>query len=188
MKKILYSTFALGMLSVVSCSDDNTPVPNQMPSNAVSYEGKTFGIDTGKMINWGAWENHYNYDLLLTDGVLDIENQTTSEATAFISAELWSPGTESFTPGTFNFDDSGETAGKHYFENSTVYLDTNNNGELDDSDTRQTVKAGTFKVVAEQNNTTYRVEMSLTLENNKKVSGTYRGDFAIIDGFPIELE
>lgn len=183
MKKLFYSIFALGLLATASCKEDEELTPKPLPANTVSYNGINYTIDNGTIIDWGSWEDHYNYDFFLTDGVMDFENETALDATVMIYAELWSPGTESYTSGTFNFDNSGETGDKRFFENAAVVMDTNNNGDLDENDDRLTVKAGTFKVSG--SGTSYTVEVDVTLSDNKLLKGNYSGTFEIIDG-PME--
>lgn len=182
MKKFLYPIYALAMLAMVSCTDDDdkVPAPEPMPTNAVSYNSKNYDIDNGTIIDWGFWENHYNYDVFLTDGIMDFENETAPGATFVIYAELWSPGTEDFSTGTFTFDDSGNTAGKRFFENLTVVIDSNNSGELDEEDDELTAKAGTFKISG--SGTRYSVEMDVMLSNNKAIKGTYSGTFEKFEG------
>lgn len=181
MKTLNYSFFALGLLATVSCNDDDqTPTPEPLPVNAVSYNGKNYTIDNGSVIDWGSWEDHYNYDFFLTDGEMDFENETAVDATVMVYAELWSPGTESFTTGTFNYDNSGVTGDKRFFENAAVVMDTNNNADLDENDDHLTVKAGSFKVSG--SGTSYTVEVDVTLSNNKLLKGRYSGTFEIIEG------
>ncbi len=181
MKKLLYSMLAFGLLTTVSCTDDdNTPAPTPLPEDAVAYNGKNYDIDNGAVIDWGTWENHYNYDFFLTDGEMDFENETAIGATVMIYAELWSPGTESFSTGTFTFDNSGDTDGKRFFETTLVVMDTNNNGELDEDDDQLTVKAGTIKVAG--SDADFTVEMDVTLSNDKPMKGKYSGTFDVFEG------
>lgn len=180
MTKLFYSIFALGLLATASCKDDETPTSEPLPANTLSYNGKNYPIDNGAIIDWGSWEDHYNYDFFLTDGMMDLENETAVDATVMIYAELWSPGTESFATGTFIFDNSGETGDKRFFENAAVVMDSNNNGELDENDDHLTVKAGTFKVSG--SGTSYTVEVDVTLSDNKLLKGKYSGTFEIIEG------
>lgn len=185
MKKLLYSIFALGLLATVSCKDDDdvVPTPEPLPTNAVAYKGKNYSFDNGAIIDWGSWENHYNYDFFLTDGEMDFENQTALGATVMLYAELWSPGTENFSTGTFSYEDSENTTGKKFFETVVVVMDTNNNGELDEADDQLTAKAGTIKVSG--SGTNYALEMDITLSNDQSLKGTYNGAFELYEG---ELE
>ena len=185
MKKLLYPFFALGLLALVSCEDDEpVKIPEPLPVDAVSYNGKNYSIENGTIIDWGAWEDYYNYDVFLTDGVMDFENETADDATIVIYAELWSPGTEKFQTGTFAYDSAGGPKGKPFFKHVDVVVESNNNGQIDENDERLTVKAGTFKISG--SGTNFNVEVDFTLNNNKSLKGTYSGNFEKFDGTIIE--
>lgn len=186
MKKLIYGTLVLGLLATTSCEGDEvkTPAPEPLPTNAVTYNQKNYPIDNGTIIDWGSFEDYYNYDFFLTDGELDLENETAEGASVMVYAELWSPGTENFSNGTYTFIENGGSQGKPFFDNVFVVTDTNNNGELDENDDQITVKAGTFKVSG--SGTKYSIEVDATLTNDKTLKGTYSGTFEKFNGTIVE--
>lgn len=181
MKKLLYSFLALGLLTTVSCKDDDeTPAPAPVANNTVAYDGADYSIDNGAIIDWGTDGEHYNYDVFLADGEIDFETNTASGASIIVYAELFSPGDEEFSSGTFNFNASGNVSGKHYFEMAEIMVDSNDNGQLDENDDLLTVTAG--KIITTGDASNFTLELDVTLDNGKTLKGKYTRSFDYYDG------
>lgn len=170
-------------LFMISCSEDN-PEDDINPSvtNAVLYDGTTYQINRGLIEDYGPDNSHYNYDMILTDGTIgdnDVDNET-----FIFYLELFSAETSGFKTGTFTYvyeeELSEMEAGKSYFtSNSSLYIDVNNDGIVNDDDEEISVTGGTLTISGSGAN--YTLVYDLTLENGKTLKGGYEGSFTVSD-------
>jgi hypothetical protein len=181
MKKLLYSFLALGLITTASCKDDDgAPEPAPIANNSVAYNGTSYSIDNGAIIDWGTDGEHYNYDIFLADGEIDFETNTATGASIIVYAELFSPGDSDFSAGTFIYNASGNVSGKYYFEMLQVMTDSNNNRRLDEHDEILNVTGGKVTTTGKPSN--FSMELDVTLDNGKTLKGNYSGSYDYYDG------
>ncbi|WP_207434262.1 hypothetical protein [Sabulibacter ruber] len=170
-----------------ACSDDDDEVSPDT-ENRIEYNGASYTLKSGVVIDYGVTgdeDTHYNYDFMVTDGILPDTEEIFEIPNAKISvyAELLSPGADAFEVGTFTFVqdvNAAQNRDKHVFEYVEVVVDSNNDNMLDMDDDYLEVTGGTIKVSGSNND--YTVEYNLTLDGGKTVKGNYSGDFNYIDG------
>lgn len=73
MKKLILSIFILGLLANMSCSEDTAvaPAPKTQSANQATLNEQVFSLSSGAIIERGFHENHYKYDFLLSDAIID---------------------------------------------------------------------------------------------------------------------
>lgn len=154
-------------------------------NNQLEYNGTKYPLKTGFVTNYGADENHINYDFIMVDGALGSEGEI-ENASAAIYLELFSAGTTAFKMGTYQFitvsddDDYGDAKflNKNFFADAEIAIDKNGNKQIDDNEFISVV-GGTVTVSGTPHK--YTVEFDLSLEDNKKAKGKFAGDFTYFD-------
>lgn len=144
--KSILAISALSIIWLTSCGDDSDEPTTDDDSTALnegSFNGNSFAIDGGDVYEYGAVNfvdegdpTHYNYDFVIYDGTVNRQTDTFS-GTFVLYAELLSPGTASFLPGTFNFIEDAslpDVADKYYFDYIEVVYDGNNNNSIEDAE------------------------------------------------------
>lgn len=173
------SIFFLLIGIAVSCKDSDGGDPVPALTNAVEYNGKTYNLLDGLIFDYGAFGlgtnnnlTHYNYDFAVVNGEIKQVNGVYDEdnVTAGIWVELYSPGTDSFEPGTFTYMDEknmteSAIANKYFFKNAS-FLAVEEQGY-----TFLYVKGGTVKVSGTANN--YTLEYDMVLEDGKPLKGSF---------------
>ena len=194
MKKLTYLLCLAGLLATVSCKDDDGGEPGPV-SNTFTVDGKNFVAKSGVIEDYGSdgtdvdgdGENDfYNYDFYITDANIVQKGdsyEVEGNSSMLVYVETYSPSGSSFKPGTFNFSTGENPAkGDYMFVAAYLVLDKNNSGTVGDeilnSDYSE-VTAG--KVTISGSNRNYTVAFDVTLENNKKLTGSYAGNFAYTD-------
>lgn len=173
MKKLSLYAAVFGLLSLASCKDDEggTPITNN-----VRFNDQTYAMKTGVFTDYGAGGIHYNIDFLLIDrSEAEIRAMAGGEY-LLLYTELFSPSTNAFETGTFEYYDGTDPEGKYYFEYAYI--------EKYDTDTETSVfeyeaTGGTVTVSGGTNNE-YTITYDLTMEGGRRLTGSFRGTF--LDG------
>lgn len=193
-------TATVALLSFSACSDDDddsNPNGNNPPaSSSISFDGKSYNMKSGLVIDYGATsievfapETHYNYDFIVTDGPINFVQDSVngdfylpgSNSTISVNIELLSPDTSNFKSGTFNFIDEdsvsvASASGKYFFSYGEVELD--NDGVVDgDFDGPEFDVVGGFVVVSGTSASNYSINYNLQVEGGRTLTGTYSGSF-----------
>jgi hypothetical protein len=168
-------------LFTASCSEDDAE-EELAPSvtNSVAYNGQTYEIKNGLILNYGSNASHYNNDIIVSDGTFSMEE--TENGTFALYLELYSAGTSGFQPGTFQFaeeDDDVAESTSFFTANSGLIIETNADGVVDDGDEVIHITAGTVTVSG--SGTDYTLVYDVTLENGKTLKGGYAGSSTSID-------
>lgn len=185
MNKLLYSLGLLGLLATASCKDDDgaaTPV-----SGDITFEGKAYTGKKGMLFDFGNDGSHYNYDFVVVDAVIVPTDLVTGELNAkfFFWPELYSPGTDKFRTGTFNYNES-PAASDYYFNVADLVVDSNNDGKLTSADQAYVAEGGTITVSGTASK--YTMSFDITMEGGKKLKGAYTGEYQYMDAREDESE
>ncbi|WP_114777341.1 hypothetical protein [Botryobacter ruber] len=191
-------------LLAFSCKEDKEEDPAPDTTNQLEYNGQKYTFksglveDYGPLSVFGTTNTHHNYDFTILDGTFtkQADNSyapTSASSTVMVFAELFSPGTAGFTTGTFTHiaptdnddDDLNDTEleskykNKAYFNYALVFIDSNNNKTLEQTDIILIATGGTIKVSGSAANPT--LEYNLTLHDGKTLTGSYTGGFTYSD-------
>jgi len=175
------------LLFFTSCGDDDSGdngMNQETPT--FTFDGNGYTIDGGEVYDYGAVNyvdagdaSHYNYDFVVYDGTVDVQNQT-FDGSFFVYAELLSSGTGSFQPGTFTFvlpQEASEVAGMNYFAIADLAFDANQNNSVEDAEDQYFIAfGGTIEVTDNGNNNftlTYDLDIvQFDLANENFVEGS----------------
>ncbi len=153
---------------------------------SVLLDAMKYAIRDGVIEDFGINDLHYNYDFTIVnqevqiiDGEIDINNLNVG-----VFAELYSPDTV-FLTGTYVFMDkddpefSIEIIDRKYFTHALLFLDKDNNHQLNDLTEMYFAEGGSIRIdkIGHQ----YRMSCELTLENEKSLTGSYESDFLYFD-------
>lgn len=131
-------------------------------------------------------DQHYEYGVGLSDGI-DIGGGKYENGKYLIVAELQSPGTDTFRFGTYNhcfFTNCPEgIENKFFVSHLFIVEDENDDDIIDFSKGDPSVDAGgkgaiTFTKVEGD---TYTISYDLTIDNGRKLTGSYTGKFEFFD-------
>jgi hypothetical protein len=184
MKRFFFLAGVLALLATASCKDDdtgdNTPAPGQ-----ITFDGKTYTVRKGFVIDFRDDGSHYNQDFLLFDTNISLADLEEDElnATFGFYAELFSPGIDQFRTGTFTFTnaDVEELEGDYYFQYADLVVDSNNDSRLSmDEDDVYIAQSGTITVSGTPSN--YTMTLDLMMNGSKRLQGSYSGSFQYVDG------
>lgn len=190
-KALLYLLLALFLTN--ACKDNDAAEP-KVPANTVAYGEDPFSITQPgiqDLSNNTDFPSHHCYRIILTDGKLTLYENTTltgSQGNSFtVSVRLFSPGTDAFKPGTFQYINTEEllvaeandqVKDKFFFNAGNFSMQI---GEDDDdpftTPEYELAKAisGTVKVAGAAN--PYTIDIDLTMDNGKKLKANYSGNF-----------
>lgn len=186
-----------------SCSSSNganpspgSPSPsNPSPGNAIVYNGSSYPVSSGLADVYAETDNHYNIDFTVTDGYfvplttyvgdIPITIWNVAEAKAVFSAELYSPGQDAFRTGTFSYTpltedqvDDPSLAGTYFFNEAYAGFDTNGDNEVDEAE-EIAVTGGSVTLAGVAPN--FQLSFSVQLANGRTATGSYTGEFLLID-------
>ncbi|MBV6646220.1 MAG: hypothetical protein KI790_12265 [Cyclobacteriaceae bacterium] len=156
-----------------SCSDDDET--KKLASGSFSFDGTTYDVNSGYIVDFGAGSTHFNYDFYLTDGSVslggfgvEVENETFE-----LYLELYSNGTDGFTTGTFQYVPFGEDrTGLNYFDQLDLELPN-----TADIAIASLIESGTVTVTGSETN--YTIDLDLDLTENRTLSGEVSGEFLL---------
>ena len=183
MKKLFYLAGVLALLATASCKDDDSDVDADPITGNFMFDGKGYTARKGFVVDNGGLQTHYNYDFYLVDKaditLSDLESSTGElNTTFFLFAELFSPGDDEFRTGTFTFNENADDD-DYFFVDVDLVVDSNNDNKLSLADTFYDAEGGTITVAGTPNN--YTLTFNLTLDNGKKLTGSYTGNFQYVD-------
>lgn len=161
--------------------------------NIITYDGLSYTMKDGVLEDYGSGsphvENtHYNYNVVIADAPLKLITGNDGEthwrfgdgSTFGIDIELYSPGTNSFNTGTFNYLDwyddgltQADFDGKYFFADGSVFFISGNTQSV------YLVTSGTIKVSG--SSLDYSIEFDLIINNGKAIKGNYSGSFKYDD-------
>ncbi len=165
-------------LFFMSCGSDDDGDAQPDVSGTVTFDGTSFQITKGYVTDFGNDGTHYNFDFEITDGSVTSSPTNFSASGSFYGyIELFSPGTNNFSTGTFSYLEFSETPedNEFYFNSASVLLDSDENGILDLTDDGYQVTDGTVIVTGEPNN--YTLQYDLTFTGGRALEGTVSGNF-----------
>ncbi len=214
MKRIIKNILPIIYLSftalIFSCNADEEESANRdedMPgetSNQLQFNGESYSFIDGVVSDFGSFNPlgvgdpvHYNYDFIIIDDELMLvtENgETFYDADNFsilLDVELFSPGTQNFQTGTFEFLNTEELAiedieGEFFFEFLDLLVETPSGGLL------YTATSGTVEVI-ENSNLNYTLNYNVQVQQYNEdqevlvpgtaenISFSYTGDFKFRD-------
>ncbi len=162
-----------------ACSDDDDDNNNGM-SNHFSYDGDTYSLAGGIMINYGQlWDDEaYNMDLFLHSDGLEFD-PTVPRFTGTgdgVGIDFFSPEEDELVPGTYTFDPD-DTAEPFTFGSMTdMVLDFDASTE---EGTILDIVGGTVEVSRSGSN--YQISFDLVAEDGNEVTGYFSGSFTWFD-------
>jgi len=167
----------------VSCSDSSSSSTDApADGNSFQYDGSTFELGAGFLIDYGAWtENSFNFDLiLLGEGMqFDFDNDTGSGTGPVLYFELFSESESTLASGRYTFNEDWETygqAGTFSFAWMVENLDLSD----DDQDIEPNFfSGGTMDV--ERNGSNFVITFSGTMESENEISGAFSGTLEIFE-------
>ncbi|MRH99249.1 hypothetical protein GH721_01780 [Kriegella sp. EG-1] len=193
MKKLLFISCIVCALLLHSCSkesENNSEV--EISNNAIMIEDDTYVSIKGLEEVFDFKENHSASQINFTDGefyyvqVVIFGNLQpiwrARDASLWVYADLFAPGFEGLTSGTYDFkpDNTDENdidlSNSHFFIDGKVAIDLNKDGELE-SDDNEFLKITGGSIKLERQEDYYEIELNLSLENNIQVTGKFSDDF-----------
>ena len=192
-----YLPYVILLITILltSCSDDtDNAVDPASVQNEVRYNSTRYALQNGLLNNYGETANHFNIDFSVSDGAFTpflantgngflITLWSVSDATVEIAAELYSPGTDGFRPGTFEYTslseqevDSRSLVGQYFFNEAYVAVDLNNDIDLSE-DEEIRVTGGTIRVSGTYPR--YMLVYDLALANGATLRGSYDKEFIL---------
>ncbi len=164
----------IGMLLIISfvlagCKKDS----KDETRNFLKVDGAEYDISTGLIINYGEYDSAYEMDIYLFSPGLTVHEaggfpDSLSGTGHAIYFEMVTTATDKLAIGDYPYNDT-EIANSFYY--SEYFLNWNPNTNSDDNFVE--LKAGNVKVI--QNGTEYELSFTGTDENNKAISGYYKG-------------
>lgn len=157
-----------------ACSKDD----DDDKKNHFKYDGNTYEMTSGVILNWGQWfdEEGYAFDLYLFsegiqyNGIWDITG--TGHGIFF---ELFSPSENELAAGTYNYD-SNDTGEPFTFYDADFVIDYDIENE---TGTEIIIVGGSIKV--EKSGSTYTITIEAVAEGGKPVTGYYKGTIPVED-------
>ena len=184
----------LTTILLTGCSDDADDAVPALVQNEVRYNDTRYALQNGLLNNYGETANHFNLDFSVSDGAFTpfltdtgngflITLWSVSDATVEVAAELYSPGTDGFRTGTFEYTslseqevDSRSLMGQYFFNEAYVAVDANNDIDLSE-DEEVRVTGGTIQVTGTYPQ--YTLVYALALANGATLPGSYDDEFIL---------
>ncbi len=175
-KWMLIFAISFSSLLFFACDDDDNGLAKK--GNHFSYDGKTYELSQGMLINFGQWWGEgYNFDLiLLSDGItLNVQALQASGTGDGMYFEFFSPSASELAPGTYRFDpdDSGRP---NSFYDADLFINYN---MTTDTGLEVYIEGGSVEV--EKSGQEYMLTFDVTTEAGKPVTGYYRGVIPVVN-------
>lgn len=175
---LLAALFVLPFVFVACSDDDDNGNGNGGIQGHFTYDGQTFNLDHGFMVNYGqAWSDGYNFDVWLhSDGIQvgdHLMDMTGKGHGMFF--EMYSADEDGLAPGTYAFDDDDEGDPYTFYWADIIMdydIETEEGLEVD-------IAGGTVKV--ERSGSTYTFHVDAVGEDGKKITGYFRGSLLVYD-------
>ena len=165
-----------GEFPIVEVKDNPPPIVN---TNVFNWDGVVYEIVDLLVVDWGAYENHYDYDFYLrTKTNQQVDAGATDYHLVYFDALSW--GASSFSDGTFILGEGIPSSDPAVNEKNYIY--TGIIGEVgDDPDAlvkENAIQKGT--VIISSKGEEYSIEFAVTLDDGEEVSGSYSGSYSIV--------
>ena len=176
MKSIIKLSVLLIIVFLVAFSGCKKDKEETVKSNHLKYDGKTYELAKGILINYGQWqeiEPNYNFDLLLTSSGINFEQE--SGQGHIIYFEFFTSSASQLAAGTYNYHASSYNA--FTFDYGEFAL----NAIIDpwSAEIEGEIEGGSVKV--EISGSTYTITINGTDSGGKKITGYYKGSLTLYD-------
>lgn len=144
------------------------------PNDSPSLGEDTFELNGGLIADVGSDDTHYKYAFLLSsEAEINLEQEAFTKGENYIVLHLYSAGTQDFRTGTFNLFNGTPFANQNYMSLAEVTVDY-------DPANPETLVATLGSVEVGRVNNAFTLDFDLTLNNGKKLTGSYSGELPII--------
>ena len=178
-------------LTLTLVAFDRQSAANRIPANSVVYNNRLYKITAGLEEVYRPTDYHTHSELSLANGEFystQINNVYGSTnlvwrprgASFWLYAEMYSPGTSGLSGGTFGYapadidEDDPSFARQFFFKKARFVLDTNRNGDFDDTEYLDVVNG---RIAVSGRSHSYTLSFDLSLENGQRTVGTFSGRF-----------
>jgi len=178
MKHLLMAALFVLPFVFVACSDDDDDNGNGGMRNHFTYDGQTFDLDHGFMVDYGQWwGDGHNFDIWLhSDGIEfgdDLMDVTGTGHGMFF--EMYSADDDGLAPGTYVYDDD-DSGDPYTFYWADIIMDfdteTEEGVEID-------ITGGSVEV--ERSGSTYTLRVDAVGADGKEITGYFNGPLPIHD-------
>jgi len=189
-KNVLIRFIALSML-ISTYSTIGQSIKTINLESTLKYGEKTYQLTKGLEEVFKKDNNHSSSQINITNGdfyktqVWISSNLNwiwrTRNASIWLYVDLYSPGFNGLTTGTYKFrrnntdEDNPTLSRKYFFKKGKLAIDLNNNRKLDKGSEYLKITDGTISLSVSED--IYTLHFNITLSNDKKVSGDFKGDF-----------
>lgn len=171
----LVDVFGSGEIDETCVDDSKNGGEND---NSIMYGDESLDLNDGFIFDYGVdpeLPDHYGYGFLLSsEDNIDPDLTDYTEGEDYIWIELNSLGTSEFKAGTYNLIGDQTTLDQNFMSYVEVALDY-------DAANPTILTAELGAVVVERTNNEYTLTFDLTLNNGRKITGSYTGEFDIKD-------
>ncbi len=165
-----------------------------------TVEGEEFPLTVGTITDYGAYDpiedfSHYNYDFVTADAEFDPDDLEGEPeiANSYIYIELFSAGTDAFSPGEFVFMDENTTTqedinGKSFFFYGALGIDANGNQKLfnteedEEEDILYFITGGSVTVAEESGDNAYTITYNLEVRQADYNTEEFIGEVVTLTG------
>lgn len=162
MKKVLFSLSILSILFITSCGKDDGASVQLGLDGSITFDGTDTEMSDGLIIDFGTNDSEYNYDFYIANGAISIEDLNINvNGNTLMVIEFYNEGA-AFSPGTFTVNGSGA---RYCFVDIAV------------DDQNDFASGGTVTVTG--SGQTYKVVFDLDFSEDRTLTGTVEGGFAI---------
>ncbi len=160
--------------------DDNGDDDNGDAENYFSYDGNTYSLANGFMVEWGQYFGEgYEFEVLLfSEGIQFIEEEGFTGTGNAVLFDLASPDQDGPAAGTYTFDDDDEDPSGDPF--TFFWADIILNFDIEEeTGTLIGIVEGTIEV--EINGSNYSLSLDLVAEDDKPVTGHFSGQLKMLN-------
>ena len=160
------------LVALSSCKKDK----ETDKKNHLKYDGKTYELAEGILINYGQWEETapiYNFDLFLISSGINFEQETGQGHIIYF--EFFTSSASQLAAGTYNYHATSYNA--FTFDYGFFALDAN--FETGIAEIEGDIEGGNVKV--EISGSTYTITINGTDSDGKKITGYYKGSLTLYD-------
>lgn len=183
MKETLFKLCILLLLVTISCSEEDkvtetteTPLEAELPAHFM-YDQNGYHGQSRLVVDYNQHFNHRNFTFYMVDPKNYNWQKDPMEADFQLMLDVYSPGSDKFRSGTFNYvdidlDESGEAVeGLFFFNSAGIQIDSNNDGILTSVDPWSYAVDGTIVIEKEEASHKYTIALDLIMENGKTLKG-----------------
>jgi len=170
-KNLLKLAVVLLLVSLVftGCKKDD-----ESSSNSFSYNGKSYELTQGFLVNYGSVSKStvYNFDLYLLTSGINVETGTGTGS--YLYFEMFTDSSTGLGDGTYDYTD---TYASLTFDYAKIYIDYNIETQ---SGSYAYIYDGT--VTISKSGSTYTITIDCVDTNNKTIKGSYTGTLDMYSG------